>query len=70
MAIQVNCPTCGEKTKVIETRVIAEDPDVYRRRACSNCGSFVTREFRVSTASLWVETHRSLRARAVREAAE
>lgn len=66
----MNCPTCGEKTRVIETRVIDDDPDVYRRRACANCGSFVTREFRVSTASLWVEAHRSERARLKREAAE
>ena len=66
----MHCPTCGGKTRVTETRVIKEDPDVFRRRACSKCGPFVTREFRVSSASLWVETHRSLRARAHREAAD
>lgn len=39
----MNCPECGRKTQVYETRIVGEV--VYRRRHCAQCNdTVVTKE--------------------------
>ena len=47
--IRLNCPICGGKTKVIDTRHTSNN-ETYRKKRCENCGEiFFTLEFDVSS---------------------
>ena len=50
----MQCPICGHKTRVIETRSVEDGGATRRRRACEGCGERLTTFERIETRGLYV----------------
>jgi transcriptional repressor NrdR len=63
----MNCPVCGHRSRVIETRPVEEGVATRRRRACEGCGERFTTFERIESRALYVRKRDGSRERFDRE---
>lgn len=54
----MNCPKCGNNTKVREVSYLFSENETYRKHECEKCGyKFVTVEFEIDVNEKFIEVN-------------